>query len=80
MFNNCTTPMTMPVVPASYGYGNNNNGMFGGDGLWGLIIILALLGGFGNGGFGGFGGFGGIFFCVSWFVSILSPFFVFLLN
>ena len=59
MFNNCTTPMTMPVVPASYGYGNNNNGMFGGDGLWGLIIILALLGGFGNGGFGGFGGFGG---------------------
>lgn len=52
----------------------NNNGMFGGDGLWGLIIILALLsGGFGFGGFGGggmgmmlpwmmmggFGGFGG---------------------
>ena len=38
---------------------DGNNGMFGGDGLWGLIIILALLGGFGNGGFGGFGGFGG---------------------
>ena len=34
-----------------------NNGIFGGDGLWGLIIILALLGGFGGGfGFGGFGG------------------------
>lgn len=36
----------------------NGNGIFGGDGLWGLIIILALLGGFGNNGFG-FGGGGG---------------------
>ena len=53
MFNN-STPFTMPVEPA---YGNNGSGMFGGDGLWGLIIILALLGGFGNGGFG-FGGNG----------------------
>ena len=34
--------------------GGNRGGMFGGDGLWGLIIILALL----NGGFG-FGGNGG---------------------
>ena len=34
--------------------GNSNGSMFGGDGLWGLIIILALL----NGGFG-FGGGGG---------------------
>ena len=54
MFNN-STGFTMPVVPA--GYEGNGNGMFGGDGLWGLIIILALLGGFGNGGFG-FGGGG----------------------
>lgn len=37
--------------------GNGNNGFLGGDGLWGLIIILALLG-WGNGGFGGFGGNG----------------------
>ena len=60
MFNNCTTGFTMPVAPVAYGTGySNGNGMFGGDGLWGLIIILALLGGFGNGGFGGFGGFGG---------------------
>ena len=49
MFSN--TPFTMPVEPA---YGGKD-GMFGGDGLWGLIIILALLGGFGNGGLG-FGG------------------------
>ena len=55
MFNS-NANFTMPVEPA---YGNcNNNGMFGGDGLWGLIIILALLGWGGNG-FGGIGGFGG---------------------
>ncbi len=36
--------------------GGNNGSMFGGDGLWGLIIILALLGGFNGGGIGGFGG------------------------
>lgn len=53
------------------GENNSNGSMFGGDGLWGLIIILALLnGGFGFGGggmgmmlpwmmMGGFGGFGG---------------------
>jgi hypothetical protein len=45
-------------VPLVASLDGNNNGMFGGDGLWGLIIILALLGWGGNG-FGGFGGFGG---------------------
>ena len=50
MFNN-SVPYSVPVAPI----GNTNDGMFGGDGLWGLIIILALLGGFGNGGLG-FGG------------------------
>lgn len=42
-----------PVV-----YGNNNGfgGMFGGDGIW-AIVLIALL--FGNNGFGGWGGFGG---------------------
>lgn len=54
MFNsNCGA--SVPLVANLDG---NNNGMFGGDGLWGLIIILALLGWGGNG-FGGFGGFGG---------------------
>lgn len=54
MFNsNCGA--SVPLVASLDG---NNNGMFGGDGLWGLIIILALLGWGGNG-FGGFGGFGG---------------------
>lgn len=57
MFNN-STGFTMPVVPANYGYGTGGfgGGMFGGDGLWGLIVILALLGGFGGFGFGGYGG------------------------
>ena len=55
MFNN-STPFTMPVVPANGGaYGNN--GMFGGDGCWWVLIILfALFGGWGGNGFGGFGG------------------------
>ena len=62
MFNS-NTGFSMPVMPA-YGSGYSNGGMFGGDGLWGLIIILALLG-WGNGGFGGFGGgFGGSRGCV----------------
>ena len=34
----------------------NNNGMFGGD--WGWIVLLLLFG-YGGGGWGGFGGFGG---------------------
>lgn len=49
MFNNGIS------VPLVAGIDGNNNG-FGGDGLLGLIVIIALLGGgFGNGGFG-FGG------------------------
>lgn len=54
MFNN-STAFTMPVAPVGYTTTGTGGGMFGGDGLWGLIIILALLGGW-NGGFGGFGG------------------------
>ncbi len=45
-----------PVMPF-YG-ANGNDGFFGGEGIW-AIILLALL--FGNGGWGGFGGFGGGF-------------------
>ena len=60
MFNNNSTPFTMPVQPAYYGNGGNG-GLFGGDDSWlALIIILALFGGWGGNGFGGgFGGFGG---------------------
>ena len=57
MFNN-STPLTMPVAPIGYGYGNGGGlGGFGSDWI-GLIVILAILGWGGNG-FGGFGGFGG---------------------
>jgi len=51
MFNS-STPFSMPVVPAD----SNNNGLFGGDGWW-AIIIFAII--FGWGGFGGYGNFGG---------------------
>lgn len=43
-----------PLMPFTGNYGNN--GLFGGEGIW-AIVLLALL--FGNGGWGGFGGFGG---------------------
>ena len=43
--------MVMPVAPM---YGSNNNGGFGGD--WGWIILLLLLAGNGGWGMGGFGG------------------------
>ena len=50
-----------PVYPMMGGYGNN--GLFGGDGIWAIILIALLFGGgFGFGGFGGFGGgFGGMY-------------------
>lgn len=50
--------MYMPVAPA-YGYGNNMaNGLFGGNDIWGIILVLLLLGGGMWGGFGG--GLGGM--------------------
>ena len=42
-----------PVMP--YMYGNNgfgNNGFFGGDGIWAIVLLALLF----NGGWGGFGG------------------------
>lgn len=38
--------------------GGRNNGMFGGDGWW-AIILFAMIFGWGNGGFGGWGNGGG---------------------
>lgn len=58
MFNNNTTPFTMPVMPAN---SNGGFGGFGGDGWWVLIlfIFIAAFGGWGNNGNGGgFGGYG----------------------
>lgn len=57
MFNsNCASVPLVASIDGGYG---GNNGFLNGDGLWGLIIILALLGWGGNGFGGGFGGFGG---------------------
>lgn len=54
--NGNTTGMYMPVAPAYGGYGGGYgmDSLFGGGGLWALILILAIF----NGGWGGFGGFG----------------------
>lgn len=50
--------MYMPVAPAG-GYGYGGNGLFGGDGAWLILfIIAAMFGGFG-GGWGMGGGFDG---------------------
>lgn len=53
MLTDMNRDMVMPVAPAYAG--NGNNGLFGGDGAW---IILLLLLGWGNNG-GGWGGNGG---------------------
>lgn len=58
IINDNATGMYMPVAPAYGGYGNN--GLFGGDnGWWIILLLLCGWGGMGMGGWGGFGGFGG---------------------
>lgn len=55
MFNNNSTPFTMPVTPC----GNGGFGGFGDNGFW-VILLFALIFGWGGNGFGyGRGGFGG---------------------
>lgn len=49
--------MYMPVVPQ--GYGTGNDGMFGGNWMWFLLIWFAMFG-WGNNGFGNFCGNGGV--------------------
>lgn len=38
MFESNNTPFTMPVMPANSGYGNN--GAWGDDGAWWIIIFV----------------------------------------
>lgn len=55
--------MVMPVTPMGGGYGNGNDGFFGSNGIWFLILFI-LLGGWGfGGGYGnnGNGGMGGMY-------------------
>ena len=49
--------MYMPVAPAYGGY--NNDGIFGGNSAWFILILLAMFG-WGNNGFGGFGSNGAV--------------------
>lgn len=46
--------MYMPVAPAYGGFNGGNDGFFGGNGAWFILILLALFGWGGNG-FGGYG-------------------------
>ena len=50
MFESNNTPFTMPVMPANSGYGNN--GAWGDDGAWWIIIFVLFFA------FGGWGGNG----------------------
>lgn len=53
MFESNNTPFTMPVMPANSGYGNN--GAWGDDGAWWIIIFVLFFafGGWGGNGWGG---------------------------
>ena len=53
MFNGGNAP-SLADIAAVTGNNRNNDGFFGGDGWW-AIIIFAMIFGWGNGGFGGFG-------------------------
>ena len=53
-----TSEMTPADIAAVTGNNRNNDGMFGDNGAW-WIIVLFLFAGWGGRGFGGFGGFGG---------------------
>lgn len=59
MFNGGNSP-SLADIAAVTGSGRNNDGMWGGDGWWAIIIFAMIFGwgGFGNG-WGGFGGNGG---------------------
>lgn len=49
--------MYMPVGPMGSAYGSGNDGMFGGNWMWFLLVWMAMFGWGGNGfGFGGNGG------------------------
>ena len=58
MFEINNTPFTMPVMPANSGYGNN--GAWGDDGAWWIIIFVLFFafGGWGGNGWGNNGGMG----------------------
>lgn len=74
MFNDGGSAFTMPVAPAyGYGGGYNNNGFFGGDGIWGGLLLGLLFGGLG--GWGGFGGFGGGWGNMMGFDATMFPYF-----
>lgn len=59
MFNGNAMP-SLADIAAVTGNGRNNDGMWGGDGWWAIIIFAMIFGwgGFGGNGWGGNGGMG----------------------
>lgn len=59
MFNGNASP-SLADIAAVTGNGRNNDGMWGGDGWWAIIIFAMIFGwgGFGGNGWGGNGGMG----------------------
>lgn len=55
--------------PVMYGNGYGNNGLFGGDGIWAIVLLALLFGNGAWGGFGGFGGFGGGMYEFPWLLA-----------
>ncbi|MCR5254615.1 MAG: hypothetical protein K6D96_01665 [Acetatifactor sp.] len=55
MFNNSDGGLFMPVAPAYGMAGSNGGGLFGGEGIWALIVLVLLFGGGFGGGMGGYG-------------------------
>lgn len=58
MFNGGNADFSMPVIPAGYA-NNGNNGGWGDNGAW-WIIVFVLFFAFGGNGFGGWGGGNGV--------------------
>jgi hypothetical protein len=57
MFNYGGSGYSLADIAAATGTNRNNDGMFGDNGWW--IILVFLFAGWGGRGFGGFGGYGG---------------------
>ena len=59
MFNG-NASLSLADIAAVTGNGRNNDGMWGGDGWWAIIIFAMIFGwgGFGGNGWGGNGGMG----------------------
>ena len=59
MFNHTSGYSLSDIAAVTGNNGRNNDGFFGNDGWWIILLFLFGMGGWGSGGFGGFGADGG---------------------